>query len=293
MVEYFHHGSCKSYTSGLLSREPVVKHWPAHHCPDLCIRVWGIFQSLGSHISRNYLITPANHSHGHHPRVQVHLWTSEPVKLLSCVRLFAIPWTIAYQAPPFMEFSRQEYCSGLPFPSPISESSRIPLISRFQRGTFYFCPKYWRRKWQPTRSILAWEIPWAEEPGGLQSTGLQRVGHDLATKQCNNQQKARLCRALESGLRWVTRKHELGRCWTAQWVVMEACMGAHSSTTQTVISFESHLILPPGKTFSQNYWWVSRTLRMPLHSSPLHTSLSTPVFQLVNVFWGASLNPRR
>ena len=27
-------------------------------------------------------------------------------------------------------------------------------------------------------SILAWKIPWTEEPGGLQSTGLQRVGHD-------------------------------------------------------------------------------------------------------------------
>ena len=27
-------------------------------------------------------------------------------------------------------------------------------------------------------SILAWRIPWAEEPGGLQSKGLQRVGHD-------------------------------------------------------------------------------------------------------------------
>ena len=30
--------------------------------------------------------------------------------------------------------------------------------------------------------ILAWEIPWTEEPNGLQSTGLQRVEHDLATK---------------------------------------------------------------------------------------------------------------
>ena len=27
-------------------------------------------------------------------------------------------------------------------------------------------------------SILAWRIPWTEEPGGLQSTGSQRVGHD-------------------------------------------------------------------------------------------------------------------
>ena len=32
-------------------------------------------------------------------------------------------------------------------------------------------------------SILAWEIPWLEEPGGLQPMGLQRVGHNLATKQ--------------------------------------------------------------------------------------------------------------
>ena len=29
-------------------------------------------------------------------------------------------------------------------------------------------------------SILAWRIPWTEEPGGLQSTGLQRVGHDCS-----------------------------------------------------------------------------------------------------------------
>ena len=40
------------------------------------------------------------------------------VKLLSRVRLFVTPWTVAYQAPPFMGFSRQEYWSGLPFPSP-------------------------------------------------------------------------------------------------------------------------------------------------------------------------------
>ena len=32
-------------------------------------------------------------------------------------------------------------------------------------------------------NILAWEIPWTEEPGELQSMGSQRVGHDLVTKQ--------------------------------------------------------------------------------------------------------------
>ena len=40
------------------------------------------------------------------------------VKSLSCVQLFVTPWTVAYQVPPSMGFSRQEYWSGLPLPSP-------------------------------------------------------------------------------------------------------------------------------------------------------------------------------
>ena len=40
------------------------------------------------------------------------------VKLFSRVQLFATPWTVAYQALPSMGCSRQEYWSGLPFPSP-------------------------------------------------------------------------------------------------------------------------------------------------------------------------------
>ena len=40
------------------------------------------------------------------------------VKSLSRVRLFATPWTVAYQGPLSMGFSRQEYWSGLPFPFP-------------------------------------------------------------------------------------------------------------------------------------------------------------------------------
>ena len=48
------------------------------------------------------------------------------VKSLSYVRLFATPWTVAYYDPPSMGFSRQEYWSGLPFPSP--EDLRNPGI---------------------------------------------------------------------------------------------------------------------------------------------------------------------
>ena len=39
-------------------------------------------------------------------------------KSLSHVRLFVTPWTVAYQASPSRRFSRQEFWSGLPFPSP-------------------------------------------------------------------------------------------------------------------------------------------------------------------------------
>ena len=55
------------------------------------------------------------------------LWCMKvKVKSLSRVRLFATPWTVAYQAPQSMEFSRQEYWSGLPSPSPGDlPSSRI------------------------------------------------------------------------------------------------------------------------------------------------------------------------
>ena len=45
------------------------------------------------------------------------------VKSLSRVRLFVTPWTAAYQAPPSMGFSRQEYWSGVPLPSPWPRTS--------------------------------------------------------------------------------------------------------------------------------------------------------------------------
>ena len=41
----------------------------------------------------------------------------------------------------------------------------------------------WRRKWQLTPVFLLGESPWTEEPGRLQTKGLQKAGYDLATKQ--------------------------------------------------------------------------------------------------------------
>ena len=51
------------------------------------------------------------------------------VKSLSRVQLFVTPWTVAYQAPPSMGFSRQEYWSGLPFSS-LLLISEVKSLSR-------------------------------------------------------------------------------------------------------------------------------------------------------------------
>ena len=65
------------------------------------------------------------------------------VKLLSRVRLFAIPWTAAYQAPPSMGFSRQEYWSGVPLPSLIlgltSSKSVAPQIGHTLESPGCYC----------------------------------------------------------------------------------------------------------------------------------------------------------
>ena len=95
------------------------------------------------------------------------------LKLLSHVRLFAGPWTVAYQAPPSMEFSRQECWTRLPFPSPgdlpdpgikpgspTLQADLLPsellllLLSRFSRGR----PVPPHRR-QPTRLPCPWDSP--------------------------------------------------------------------------------------------------------------------------------------
>ena len=56
--------------------------------------------------------------------------------MLSRVRLFATPWTVAHQAPLSMGFSRQEYCSGWPFPSPgdLSNTGTKPTSAALAGG---------------------------------------------------------------------------------------------------------------------------------------------------------------
>ena len=107
---------------------------------------------------------------------------------LVSVWLFATPRTVAHQASLSMGFSRQEYWSGSPCPSP--EGIQASLVA----ATVKHLPAMQEtRVWSLSQdnplekemathsSTLAWKIPWMEEPGGLQSMGSQRGGHDRAT----------------------------------------------------------------------------------------------------------------
>ena len=85
-----------------------------------------------------------------------------------------------------MEFSRQEYWIGLPFPAPgdLPDSGIKPgspalqadSLSSEAPGKPYMC--VWLIFMTTHSSILAWGIPRTEEPGRLQSIRLQKVGHD-------------------------------------------------------------------------------------------------------------------
>ena len=60
-------------------------------------------------------------------RTDTFIYQGTEVKSLSRVRLFATPWTVAYQDPQFMGFSRQDYYSELPFPSPTKELKQLAI----------------------------------------------------------------------------------------------------------------------------------------------------------------------
>ena len=65
------------------------------------------------------------------------------VKSLSCVRLLATPWTSAYEAPPSMGFSRQEYWSGVPLPSP---NSRYNVSNKLKKTRLTWVKAYMLQK---------------------------------------------------------------------------------------------------------------------------------------------------
>ena len=106
-------------------------------------------------------------------------------------------WIVAGQAPLSMEFSRQEYWSGLPFPSPgdlpnpgielrsptlqadglSSEPPGKPLPANAEELRDGFDPWVRSKAWKSIPGFLPGESPRTEVSGGLQPMGSQRVGH--------------------------------------------------------------------------------------------------------------------
>ncbi|CAI9170765.1 unnamed protein product [Rangifer tarandus platyrhynchus] len=89
------------------------------------------------------------------------------VKSLSRVRLFATPWTVVYQAPPSMGFSRQECWSGLPFPSN-PQGSSVSLMSRVTPDLLKLDQPLSRCKDQqrPQASLAQVRPRWSDRLGG-------------------------------------------------------------------------------------------------------------------------------
>ena len=125
------------------------------------------------------------------------------VKSLSRVRPSATPWTAAYQAPPSMGFSRQEYWSGVPLTSPLTEilwCKLIILATWCEELTHLKRPWCWEglgaggegdRGWDGwMASLTRWTWVWVNSgswwwtgrPGVLRFMGSQRVGHDWAAE---------------------------------------------------------------------------------------------------------------
>ena len=86
------------------------------------------------------------------------------MKLLSRVRLFVSPWTVAYQAALSMGFSRQDYWNGLPFLSPgdLLNPGIEPQSPTLQADALTSAP--------PVASLVQ-HLPAMGDTGGLQSTG--------------------------------------------------------------------------------------------------------------------------
>ena len=139
------------------------------------------------------------------------------VKSLSCVQLFETPWTAAYQASPSMGFSRLEYWSGVPLPSPDDNPGpHLSLLTHcrclspccvllrkppgFHRLPWWpvvkntpamrrcrFSP--WagkspcRRKWQPTPVFLPGKFHGQKSLVAYSPWGHKRIRQDLVTKQ--------------------------------------------------------------------------------------------------------------
>ena len=123
------------------------------------------------------------------------------VKSLSRVRLFATPWTVAYQAPPSMGLSRQEYWSWVPLPGTIWRISTLNLVWGLN-GSYLEMGDYSRHCTSYTFSGITLQIPcllWFQHPEptslheclrDVEFIQLTQIGWGLAWNICLSRQSS-------------------------------------------------------------------------------------------------------
>ena len=186
----------------------LKKRWFLDHCTCIFRNTFAIWIHEGESVRCNPFILEKRATE--HVTYQQH--TAFLLSCFSHVQLFATLWREVHQAPLSMGFSRQEYWNVLPcsplgdLPNPgiktgslkspalagmffttraTWEAPSITLLVLFSSQNLSFCIILFipilEKAMAPHSSTLAWKIPWMEEPGGLQSMGSLRVGHNWAT----------------------------------------------------------------------------------------------------------------
>ena len=113
----------------------------------------------------------------------------------SRVRLLATPWTAAYQAPPSMRFSRQEYWSGLPLPSLERSTSRLYIVSLLIELT---CRIYHEKCW------AGWSTSWIQDcQEKYQQPQICRWHHPYDRDRRRGQQRMRWLDGIIDSMDWV------------------------------------------------------------------------------------------
>ena len=134
------------------------------YCGGFSLYFWVLcileFYFISCHVCVCVCVCDCVHIHAHiciHTNVcvytHVHVFVCACVFVLSCVWLFVTPWAVARQAPLSTGFPRQEYWSGLPFPSPMHETEKW----KWSRSVMSDSSR--PHGLQPTRLLHPWDFP--------------------------------------------------------------------------------------------------------------------------------------
>ena len=118
----------------------------------------------------------------------------------------------------------------------------------------------WRRTWQPTTVFLPGESPWTENPGRLQSTGSQRVGHDWATSRSCSVQFSHS--VMSDSLQPYRLQHARPPCPSpTPGAYSNPCplsWWCHPTISSSVVSFSFHLqSFPASRSFQMSQFFTS------------------------------------